>query len=53
MNQHIPKLTCIKECVMPGIGQFAVGDVITDEILVEKLKDHPFFSDGTTIDEEK
>ncbi len=36
-------LTCTTECVIPGIGQFAVGDNITDEAIIEKLKDHPYF----------
>lgn len=44
MNPKEPTLTCITECVMPGLGQFAVGDIITNETLIGKLKDHPFFS---------
>lgn len=43
MNKET-SLSCITECVMPGLGQFAVGDEITDPILIEKLKDHPYFS---------
>lgn len=36
-------LTCIKECVMPEIGEFHVGDKVVDEALADQLENHPYF----------
>lgn len=37
-------LYCVKECEIPGVGHFNVGDAVTDHDKYVKLKDHPFFS---------
>jgi len=42
-------LKCIRECVMPGLGEFHVGDIIDSGELYTKLADHPYFT--TTIEE--
>lgn len=39
------RLICAKEAVMPGLGHFKPGDIITEPALIERIgKNHPFFS---------
>jgi hypothetical protein len=36
-------LVCIRECDMPGVGAWGVGDEVTDPDLIKKLTGHPYF----------
>jgi hypothetical protein len=38
------ELYCIKECEIPGVGYFRVGDAVKPHEQYAMLKDHPFFS---------
>ena len=39
-------LHCTRACVIPGLGEFQVGDEV-DVTHFDKLADHPFFEVGT------
>lgn len=36
-------LTCVRECVMPGIGTFAHGQIITDPAIIAQISGNPHF----------
>lgn len=36
-------LECVRECVIPGLGNFAVGQEVVDEETVAKIADNPCF----------
>lgn len=36
-------LVCIFDCIIPDIGAWAYGEAVTDEKLIQLLKDHPHF----------
>lgn len=36
-------LVCTRECDMPGVGAWSVGDVVTDPELLKLLAGHPYF----------
>ena len=49
---ELKKLICIREAVMPGLGHFKPGDVITDPDLIERIGEgHPFFSANAAPEE--
>ena len=39
------RLKCVRECWAPGIGAFAVGDVIENRAVVEQLDGNPNFQE--------
>ena len=41
------RLKCVRDCVMPGLGEFKAGETIDSAELYGKLADHPNFSIAT------
>lgn len=37
------KIQCERDCVIPGLGEWRVGEVIVEASLIKKLFKHPFF----------
>ncbi len=42
-KQYPQKLRCERDCVLPGLGEWKVGELIVDSALIKKLFKHPFF----------
>lgn len=47
MNAKAVRLICLSECWSPGLGYFRVGEIISGDELVKKLKDSPNFKEIT------
>ncbi len=49
---EVSRLICVKEAVMPGLGHFQPGDIITDPAMVERIgPNHPYFSADVPAEE--
>ena len=46
------ELVCVKQCDIPGVGEFQPGDRMSDPELVAKYRDNPYFKTASTEDKQ-